>query len=113
MKRRFSDEELSALRNILPIRFVIEKILTIPSKEVEGIFRFVCPCCHESQTAVNPKTNLSRCFLCKKNFNTIEIYMTDRRASFVEAVKALLPCVPTQAASGMLKSAKTADGLRQ
>lgn len=96
MGRRFSDEELSELRNALPIRFVIEKVLEIPGKDVEGMFRFVCPCCYESQTAVNPKTNLSRCFLCKKNFNTIEIFMSDRRVNFVEAVKALLPLLQTQ-----------------
>ncbi len=54
MGRRFSDEELQVVRNEIEIRFVIEEVLATPSKEVEGIFRFVCPCCHESQTAVNP-----------------------------------------------------------
>jgi len=110
MTRRFSSEELYAVRNLIPIRFVVENILGIPSKEVEGIFRFVCPCCHESQTAVNPSTNLSRCFLCKKNFNTIEVFMADHRAGFVEAVKALRRFLPTQPAS---TKTKTSDGLRQ
>ncbi len=99
MGRRFSDRELSELRNVLPIRFVIENVLEIPGKDVEGVFRFVCPCCYESQTAINSKTNLSRCFLCKRNFNTIEIFMSDKRVSFVEAVKALLPMLHTHPVS--------------
>ena len=112
MQQRFSSEELYDVRNLIPVRDVIENILGIPSKEVEGIFRFVCPCCHESQTAVNLKTNLSRCFLCEKNFNTIDIFMADRRASFVEAVKALLPLLSTQQAATTEHSAKTSVGLR-
>ena len=106
MERRFSGEELHALRNVLPIRLVIEGTLGIPSKEVEGVFRFVCPCCHESQTAVNPRTNLSRCFLCKKNFNTIEIVMADRQTSFVEAVKALLPSLGATRSSALSRCLK-------
>lgn len=113
MERRFSADQLQAVRNVISIRFVIENILEIPSKEVEGVFRFVCPCCQESQTAVNPATNLSRCFLCKKNFNAIEIYMADRHAGFVEAVKALLPFLPTQPADARASSAETSAGLRQ
>ena len=113
MERRFSDEELYRVRNLIPIRMVIGDILGIPAKEVEGIFRFVCPCCHESQTAVNPRTNLSRCFMCKKNFNTIEIFMADRRVGFVEAVKTLRPYLATQPATAIAKSAKTSDGLHQ
>ena len=113
MARRFSAEQLHAVRNVIPIRLVIESILEIPSKEVEGIFRFVCPCCHESQTAVNPTTNLSRCFLCKKNFNTIEVYMADRHAGFVDAVNALLPYLHGQPAAASAYSAATSAGLRQ
>lgn len=87
--KRFSAEELMSLRNELPIRWVIESLLGIPSKESEGVFRFVCPKCREMQTAVNPQTNLSRCFLCEKNFNTLEIVMEDRRIDFVHSVKLL------------------------
>lgn len=112
MERRFSSEELHVLRNLISIRHVIGDILGIPSKEVEGVFRFVCPCCHESQTAVNPRTNLSRCFLCKKNFNTIEIVMADRQASFKEAVKTLLPFLAAQTANARANCAATSEGLR-
>lgn len=87
--RRFSSEELHAMRNSIEIRDIICEILKIPSKEVEGIFRFLCPQCKEFQTAINPKTNLSRCFRCARNFNPIELVMADRQMSFVESVKFL------------------------
>jgi len=88
--RRFTDEELFRIRNFIPVRQVIEELLAIPGKDVEGVFRFVCPCCYESNTAINPSTNLTRCFLCKKNFNTIEIVMADRKLPFVKAVTYLI-----------------------
>ena len=88
--RRFSSEELFALRNNIGIREVICDILKIPGKEVEGIFRFLCPQCKEFQTAINPKTNLSRCFRCQRNFNNIEIVMQDKQLGFVASVKLLM-----------------------
>ncbi len=36
MGRRSSNEELHVVRNEIEIRFVIEEVLAIPSKEVEG-----------------------------------------------------------------------------
>jgi DNA primase len=85
--RRFSDQELHAIRNEISIRLIIERHLKLPCKESEGVFRFLCPMCNEFQTGVNPKTNLGRCFRCRENFNTIEIVMKDKRLSFVESVK--------------------------
>jgi len=89
MGRRFSSKELYELRNSIPIHVLIEKKLVIPAKISEGIFRFLCPLCNEFQTAVNPKTNLSRCFRCEKNFNTIDMVMICHNASFVDSVKYL------------------------
>lgn len=89
MRQQFSNEELTALRNKIPVRYLIEEILEIPIKEIEGVFRFLCPKCREFQTAVNPKTNLSRCFWCEENFNTIELVMKDRELNFVQSVKFL------------------------
>ena len=89
MERRFSAEELGAIRNDISIRIVIEELLRLPNKEVEGVFRFLCPVCAEFQTAINNLTNLSRCFRCQKNFNTIELVMQEQKVSFVEAVKLL------------------------
>ena len=86
MKQRFSHQELFALRNHIPIDTLIEKILVIPSKFSEGYLRFLCPLCNEFNTAINHKTNLARCFICKKNFNPIDMVMTIKKAVFVEAV---------------------------
>lgn len=88
--KRFSDEELVRIRNILPVRWVIEILLQLPCGEVEGVYRFSCPKCNESQTGLNPNTNLARCFRCERNFNPIELVMTDRKLSFVASVKWLL-----------------------
>ena len=89
MGKRFSSRELYKLRNSIPIDVLIEKKLTIPSKISEGFFRFLCPLCNEFQTAVNPKTNLGRCFRCEKNFNTIDMVMAWHNTRFVDSVKYL------------------------
>ena len=89
MHRRFSDEDLHAIRNRIPVSEVIQEILNIPSKQQEGFLRFLCPCCGEFRTAVHPQVNLARCFLCERNFNTIELVMEERKIKFVEIVKLL------------------------
>jgi len=90
VNRRFSDEELYNVRNRIPIRHVIENLLAIPSEMVHGVFRFRCPLCAGRHTAINPETNLSRCFDCEKNFNTIELCVLVRRTDFVQSVKFLI-----------------------
>ena len=92
--RRFSDSELRRLRNDIPVRWVIETLLQLPNKEVEGVYRFLCPLCNEFETGLNPKTNLARCFRCKKNFNPIELLMAGRALSFVQSVNQLLQREP-------------------
>src|SRR3989339_374272 len=92
MRKRFSDQELYELRNFIPINKLIEHLM-IPSKISEGYFRFLCPSCHEFQTAVNPKTNLARCFNCERNFNTIDITRIVRNPDFIESVKFLKVCL--------------------
>ncbi|MCK5606386.1 hypothetical protein KAR91_31080 [Candidatus Pacearchaeota archaeon] len=89
MKKRFSASELFSLRNDIPINILISNYLKIPSKISEGIFRFVCPLCGESLTATNFKTNLARCFRCKKNFNTIDMVMIVLNFDFIESVSFL------------------------
>lgn len=89
MGKRFSSKELYELRNLIPIDVLIETELGIPAKISEGIFRFLCPLCNEFQTAVNPKTNMSRCFRCEKNFNTIDMVMTCRSIGFVDSARYL------------------------
>ena len=89
MGKRFSSKELYEIRNSIPIHVLIETQLGIPAKISEGIFRFLCPLCNEFQTAVNPKTNLSRCFRCEKNFNAIDMVMAWNSTGFVDSVKYL------------------------
>ena len=89
MGKQFSSKELYELRNLIPIDVLIETQLGIPSKISEGIFRFLCPLCNEFQTGVNSKTNLSRCFRCEKNFNTIDMVMIWHNTDFVGSVKYL------------------------
>ena len=90
MSHRFSPRQLYAVRNHIPIRYVIERLLGIPSAMVEGVFRFRCPLCAGHHTAIKADTNLSRCFQCAKNFNAIDLCMLVRHTNFVESVKLLI-----------------------
>ena len=89
MGKHFSSRELFEIRNSIRIDVLIEKKLDIPSKISEGFFRFLCPLCNEFQTAVNPQTNLGRCFRCEKNFNTIDMVMVWHNTGFIDSVKYL------------------------
>ncbi len=86
MKARFSSHELFDLRNNIPVDLLIRDHLKISSKIRNGYFRFLCPLCNEFQTAVNPTTNLARCFRCEKNFNTIDLVMAVRKCGFKDSV---------------------------
>jgi hypothetical protein len=88
------------VRNRIPIRHVIENLLAIPSETVHGVFRFRCPLCAGRHTAIKPETNLSRCFDCEKNFNSIDLCMLVRRTDFVHSVKFLLGHKRSSAADG-------------
>jgi len=91
-KKKFTRQQLYCLRNEIPIDILIEN-LEMPFRIEEGRFRFRCPLCGEFNTAVNPETNLARCFRCGKNFNTIDLVMLIRKVDFVTAIgylKALL-----------------------
>lgn len=89
MIRRYTSQELFDLRNRVPIRYIIEKLLDIPTRNAGGVFRFRCPQCASFQTSVNPKTNLARCFDCAINFNTIEMVMIVKGIKFTQSVKLL------------------------
>ncbi len=86
--KRISSAHLRKLRNDLPIEEVIVALKT-PVKEVEGYFRFLCPICSEFHTATNPRTNLARCFRCKRNFNSIDFVILVERVQFLDAVTLL------------------------
>ena len=107
MNRRFSSQELFDLRNNIPINFLIEKKLMIPSRFDKKYFRFICPICCEHDTATNPKTNLARCFRCERNFNTIDLVMICKKMDFVKSVKYL------KAYQQKISSRKNHDSLMQ
>jgi DNA primase len=90
MAKRYSAELLRRLRNEIPIDGLIG-YLRWPHKRRNGQFVFVCPACRESESDVNPKTNLGRCFHCERNFNPIEFTMAVEVVEFVEAVEFLKP----------------------
>jgi hypothetical protein len=90
MPRYFPDELLRRLRNEIPwVSFL--KQLEWPHKLREGQLAFLCPRCHESRSAVNPRTNLGRCFRCGINFNPIDLTMAAQQCDFVTAVHYLEP----------------------
>lgn len=85
---KVSKEELFRLRNDVPISELM-KALKIQIKFWEGYIRFPCFICDEWNTAINPKTNLARCFRCRKNYNTIDWVMQSGKLDFKTAVKLL------------------------
>jgi len=87
--KRFSSKELHSLRNNIPIDTVIKNVLDIPWRISGECLRFLCPLCNEFNTAVNPKTNLARCFGCKTNFNTIDLVMLITQSDFVHSIRFL------------------------
>lgn len=99
MPKYFPRHLLYRLRNEIPLERVIVEHLNWPSKRREGRFSFVCPRCGESLTAVNPRTNLGRCFRCEENFNAIDFVMLATQRDFVEAVHFLSDFLPPRPAS--------------
>jgi DNA primase len=85
----YSSALLQSLRNQIPI----EKVITHMNMEIKPggkWLRFRCPRCHNFHTATSNKTNLARCFDCKKNFNPIDMVMVVGNVSFTEAVEFLM-----------------------
>ena len=115
---RFSKSLLYALRNEIDVRMLIEKTLCLPCRVTHGCFRFRCPLCGEFNTAVDPKTNLARCFACEKNFNTIDLVTFIRQTDFVRSVKFLQPILKKDFASPepdvhtMISGSNPQDGSR-
>ena len=89
MSQHYSSDFLRHLRNEIPIDQVIVDLLNLEVRNDCETLRFRCPICYNFHTATNHKTNLARCFDCKKNFNPIDMVITAGNCSFVEAVKIL------------------------
>ena len=97
------------MRKVLSIAEMIADHLDWPSKLREGRFVFVCPRCGETLSGVNPKTNLSRCFRCEENFNTIDFVMLATKRDFVEAVEFLNELLPASDDSATQASPTSSD----
>ena len=97
------------MRKVLSIAELIADHLDWPSKLREGRFVFVCPRCGETLSGVNPKTNLSRCFRCEENFNTIDFVMLATKRDFVEAVEFLNELLPASDDSATQASPTSSD----
>ena len=88
MSKYFTRHELYKIRNNIPIAEVLAT-LGWPHQTRGGRIRFVCPQCSESITAINPRTNLGRCFACETNYNPIDLVMLINACDFVVAVQFL------------------------
>ena len=111
--QRFPAHLLRSLRNDLPIDDLIRRRLDLPCKEREGYLRFLCPLCSEFHTATNPKTNLARCFRCRVNFNPIELVIAVEHASFVDAVRVLLPLLEARQQRRREENVRGGSGARE
>jgi DNA primase len=87
--KRINAQILWRIRNEIPIDDLIAERLDITWKESDGVFRFLCPACSDFHTATNPRTNLGRCFRCRRNFNAIDITMAAEDCDFLHAVEIL------------------------
>ena len=94
MRNFFPRHLLYRLRNEIPLHDVLGH-LSIPCKHREGYLRFLCPVCSDFNTAVNTRTNLGRCFRCQRNFNAIELVMSEKKLRFLAAVQFLEPLLLT------------------
>ena len=88
MAKFFSRQLLYRLRNEIPVQRLLND-LDWPHKQRDERFCFLCPQCGEFLTAINPRTNLGRCFACETNFNPIDLVMLIKDSDFITAVQFL------------------------
>jgi hypothetical protein len=84
----YTDGFLRRLRNEIDIDEVINR-LGLETRTNAKYLRFRCPVCQGFHTATHAKTNLARCFECKRNFNPIDLVMMVSGQSFLETVEYL------------------------
>ena len=85
----FTKQQLFQVRNEIDIDDLISDKLNL-ERQFNGLWRFRCPLCQQFNTATQKKTNLSRCFSCQQNFNTIDLVIYAKKMNFVPAVQWLL-----------------------
>ena len=87
-------DRLRQLRNEIDFSHLFRRLGWPWKRRDDGVILFVCPQCSESQTSVNLKTNLARCFRCERNWNTIDFTMDVGRMEFLEAYDYLEEMLP-------------------
>ncbi len=93
MNERYPRQQVRRFRNEIPLPNVF-RVLQWPHKRRDGYVRFLCPQCQEFNTAVNPETNLGRCFRCERNFNPIDFVIEVHACDFRTAIAYLSPLLP-------------------
>jgi len=99
MHKRYSKEELTAIRTLIPIEPLIEEVLKL---EQAGR-RFHCPCCKTLCLTLKHSSNLLWCSSCERDFNAIDIVMHSRRCGFIHSVNLLKALLPSAYRSNMQK----------
>ena len=87
-------DNLRELRNMIDFSHLFRRLVWPWKRRNDGVILFVCPECSESETSVNPKTNLARCFRCERNWNPIDFTMAVGRMEFLEAYDYLEEMLP-------------------
>ena len=85
---------LREIRNMIDFSYLFRRLGWPWKRRDDGVILFVCPECSESETSVNPKTNLARCFRCERNWNPIDFTMAVGRMEFLEAYDYLEEMLP-------------------
>lgn len=93
MSKRYPRWYLRRIRNEIPMPKVF-RVVDWPHKTRDGYVRFLCPRCQEFNTAVNPETNLGRCFRCEENYNPIDFLISIRECDFQTAIEYLSVLLP-------------------
>jgi len=95
----FTRQQLFQVRNEIDIDELSTDKLNL-KRQFNSLWRFQCPLCHQFNTAIQKKNNLSRCFSCQQNFNTIDLVIYSKKMNFVPAVQWLLSLLKKQASPG-------------
>jgi len=90
-------DRLRQLRNQIDFRSLFYRLGWPWKHRDDGVLQFVCPQCSESQTSVNARTNLARCFRCDRNWNPIDFTMAVTQMEFVETIDFLESILPPPA----------------
>jgi hypothetical protein len=88
MNKRFSAEELFALRSTVNLELLLSE-LHGESAGQGDVTAIRCPQCRNLSARVVSIANVAYCEQCRKNFNVIDFVMHELGCSFVQSVELL------------------------